>query len=57
MLPKIISDRKLFGELITGYRYRFLGFENKFSLQKQIPGVRELISDAITERFSALPEP
>ena len=28
MRPKIITDRKIFGELISGYRYRFLGFEN-----------------------------
>ena len=45
MLTKLITDRKFyFGELISGYR-------------RQIPEFRESISDAITERFCALPEP
>ena len=44
MLPKIIVHTKFFWRI-------------NFRSQIQISGFRELISDAITERFCALPEP
>ena len=54
---KSLQTEKLFGELITACRYRFLCFENQGPLQIQILWFSQLVFDAVKERFCALREP